>query len=205
MPAAGPDPSRRASAHLKWASRYSESGNMHKAASHFGRAVDYARFGGPNATAAFMASLYAPGSSAQSVTNALYSRDAIRDTSDRGRDKLIHVERNVDAMYSELLDVVGGMKNDRMEVDSAEEEALDREIAEIKRRMAEYRNLPVFPTGADAAEQKAVRKDALLSLETSISRKLKMLRRAIDNEEKRPRGDEDAMDISDRLSTMTVG
>ena len=48
MPLAGDDGAARANAHLRWAKRYSDYGYEHKAAAHFGRALDYAerlRFG----------------------------------------------------------------------------------------------------------------------------------------------------------------
>jgi hypothetical protein len=54
MPVAGNAPRDRASAHYKWAERYSRYGDAHRAASHFGRALYYtgrgaANFGGkPN-------------------------------------------------------------------------------------------------------------------------------------------------------------
>ena len=43
MPPAGQKNSDRAKAHLKWAARYNESGHTHKAAAHFGRALEYDR------------------------------------------------------------------------------------------------------------------------------------------------------------------
>ena len=43
MPIAGSDHASRASAHLRWAERYNESGDSRKAVAHFGRALEYDR------------------------------------------------------------------------------------------------------------------------------------------------------------------
>jgi hypothetical protein len=207
MPAAGSNPASRRSAHLRWSARYNEAGDVHKATAHFGRAVHYAGFGGPSATKAFMESLYAPGASktAESVTSALYARDALRDTSDKNRDTLLQTEREVDDLYSRLRGVVDALIEDRMDVESSEEDALGREIAEIKERMSEYKKIPVFPIGADSAQQRAKRKAALLSLKELLSQRIE----ALDTEksatsEKRRRSDADTVDLDNKLSRMSL-
>jgi tRNA A-37 threonylcarbamoyl transferase component Bud32 len=43
MPVAGSDSSARAEAHFRWAERYTRESNHHKAAAHFGRAMEYKR------------------------------------------------------------------------------------------------------------------------------------------------------------------
>jgi hypothetical protein len=45
MPIAGNKSADRARAHLRWAERYSKYGDVHKATSHFGRALDYTKSG----------------------------------------------------------------------------------------------------------------------------------------------------------------
>jgi hypothetical protein len=48
MPLAGMDPEARARAHYRWAQRYAEKrGHMDQAIAHFGRALEYTRFGAP--------------------------------------------------------------------------------------------------------------------------------------------------------------
>ena len=43
MPQAGTNSANRAKAHLQWADRYNRYGDTHKAAAHFGRALEYDR------------------------------------------------------------------------------------------------------------------------------------------------------------------
>jgi tRNA A-37 threonylcarbamoyl transferase component Bud32 len=43
MPRAGTDRGARAEAHLRWAKRYHDQGNTHKATAHFGRTLEYER------------------------------------------------------------------------------------------------------------------------------------------------------------------
>lgn len=43
MPRAGTDRGARAEAHLRWAQRYHDEGNTHKATAHFGRTLEYER------------------------------------------------------------------------------------------------------------------------------------------------------------------
>lgn len=45
MPTAGDKREDRANAHLRWADRYSNYGDVHKATAHFGRAMEYTGFG----------------------------------------------------------------------------------------------------------------------------------------------------------------
>jgi hypothetical protein len=45
MPIAGDKREDRANAHLRWADRYSNYGDVHKATAHFGRAMEYTGFG----------------------------------------------------------------------------------------------------------------------------------------------------------------
>ncbi len=41
MPIAGPDPFARKLAHMKWAQRYNERGDVSRVLAHFGRALEY--------------------------------------------------------------------------------------------------------------------------------------------------------------------
>ena len=47
MPLAGHDPRARAHAHYRWAQRYADKGGIGQAIAHFGRALEYSRFGAP--------------------------------------------------------------------------------------------------------------------------------------------------------------
>lgn len=46
MPPAGHRPESRAHAHYKWAERYAQEGDVRRSQAHFGRALEYTRFGG---------------------------------------------------------------------------------------------------------------------------------------------------------------
>ena len=47
MAPAGTDPTARARAHYRWAQRYADKGGIGQAIAHFGRALEYSRFGAP--------------------------------------------------------------------------------------------------------------------------------------------------------------